>query len=87
MEKKINLKVKEKDKNLRIDVFISNSSKDISRTRIKNLILSKMNITKTKTLNRRNCKAYPEIEFFKNMNLLSKKYQTYYDKKPNRNKI
>ena len=53
----------------------------------KNLILSKMNITKTKTLNRRNCKAYPEIEFFKNMNLLSEKYQTYYDKKPNKNKI
>tara|TARA_E500000178_G_scaffold135966_1_gene135921 strand:- start:61 stop:564 length:504 start_codon:yes stop_codon:yes gene_type:complete len=53
----------------------------------KNLILSKMNITKTKTLNRRNCKAYPEIEFFKNMNLLSEKYQTYYDKKTNKNKI
>ena len=41
----------------------------------KNLILSKMNITKTKTLNRRICKAYSEIEFFKNMNLLSEKYQ------------
>ena len=53
----------------------------------KNLILSKMNITKTKTLNRRNCKAYPEIEFFKKMNLLSEKYQTYYDKKTNKNKI
>ena len=53
----------------------------------KNLILSKMNITKTKTLNRRSCKAYSEIEFFKNMNLLSEKYQTYYNKKPDKNKI
>ena len=41
MEKKINLIVKEKDKNPRIDVFISNNVKDMSRTRIKNLILSK----------------------------------------------
>ncbi len=39
MEKKINLKVKENDKNLRIDVFISNNIKEMSRTRIKNLIL------------------------------------------------
>ena len=39
MEKKINLKVKEKDKNLRIDVFINNNIKEMSRTRIKNLIL------------------------------------------------
>ena len=41
MEKKINLKVKENDKNFRLDVFISNNSKEISRTRIKNLILDK----------------------------------------------
>ena len=41
MGKKINLIVKEKDKNPRIDVFISNNVKEISRTRIKNLILSK----------------------------------------------
>ena len=41
MEKKINLKVKENDKSCRIDVFISNNSKEISRTRIKNLILDK----------------------------------------------
>ena len=41
MEKKINLIVKEKDKNPRIDVFISNNVKEMSRTRIKNLILSK----------------------------------------------
>ncbi len=53
----------------------------------KNLILNKMNITKTKILNRRICKAYSEIEFFKNMNLLSEKYQTYYNKKTNKNKI
>ena len=41
MGKKINLIVKEKDKNPRIDVFISNNVKDMSRTRIKNLILDK----------------------------------------------
>ncbi len=41
MEKKINLIVKENEKNLRIDVFINNKEKDISRTRVKNLILNK----------------------------------------------
>ena len=41
MKKKINLKVEEKDKNLRIDVFIRNNIKEISRTRIKNLVLDK----------------------------------------------
>ena len=41
MEKKINLIVKEKDKNPRIDVFISNNIKEMSRTRVKNLILGK----------------------------------------------
>ena len=41
MEKKINLIVKDKDKNLRIDVFINKKENDISRTRIKNLILNK----------------------------------------------
>ena len=39
MEKKINLIAKEDDKNLRIDVLINKKEKDISRTRIKNLIL------------------------------------------------
>ena len=39
MEKKINLIVKDKDENLRIDVFINKKEKEISRTRIKNLIL------------------------------------------------
>tara|TARA_A100001015_G_scaffold257593_1_gene300296 strand:- start:155 stop:1135 length:981 start_codon:yes stop_codon:yes gene_type:complete len=41
MEKKINLIVKEDEKNLRIDVFINNKKKNISRTRVKNLILNK----------------------------------------------
>ena len=41
MEKKINLIVKDNDKNLRVDVFINKKEIDISRTRIKNLILDK----------------------------------------------
>ena len=41
MEKKINLVVEEVDKNLRVDVFINKKENDISRTRIKNLILEK----------------------------------------------
>ena len=41
MEKKINLIVKKDEKNLRVDVFINNKDNDISRTRIKNLILDK----------------------------------------------
>ena len=41
MEKKINLIVKEVDKNLRVDVFINKKEKNLSRTRIKNLILNK----------------------------------------------
>ncbi len=41
MEKKINLIVKDEDKNLRVDVFINKKENDISRTRIKNLILNK----------------------------------------------
>ena len=39
MEKKINLIVEENDKNLRVDVFITRNEKEISRSRIKNLIL------------------------------------------------
>ena len=39
MEKKINLIAKEEDKNLRVDVFINKKERDLSRTRIKNLIL------------------------------------------------
>ena len=41
MKKKINLIVKDDDKNLRIDVFINKKENEISRTRIKNLILNK----------------------------------------------
>jgi len=41
MEKKINLIVKENDKNPRVDVFINKKENDLSRTRIKNLILKK----------------------------------------------
>ncbi len=40
MEKKINLIVRESDKNLRVDVFINKKESQISRTRIKNLILN-----------------------------------------------
>ena len=39
MKKKISLIVKEEEKNFRVDVFINKREKDISRTRIKNLIL------------------------------------------------
>ncbi len=41
MEKKINLIVKEGDNNLRVDVFIHKRESDVSRTRIKKLILNK----------------------------------------------
>ncbi len=41
MEKKINLIVENKDKNLRVDVFINKKENELSRTRIKNLILNK----------------------------------------------
>ena len=40
MKKKINLIVKENDKNLRIDVFINKKEASISRTRIKKLIIN-----------------------------------------------
>ena len=41
MEKKINLIVMDIDKNLRVDVFINKKENELSRTRIKNLILNK----------------------------------------------
>ena len=41
MKKKINLIVKDADKNLRVDIFINKKENKISRTRIKNLILDK----------------------------------------------
>ncbi len=53
----------------------------------KTLILSKMNITKTKTHNLRKCEAFSEIDFFNNMNKLSKIYQANYNYKPKKNKI
>ena len=40
MIKKINLIVKDEDKNLRVDVFINKKENEISRTRVKNLILN-----------------------------------------------
>ena len=39
MEKKINLIVRDNDKNVRVDVFINKKEKDLSRNRVKNLIL------------------------------------------------
>ena len=50
MEKKINLIVKEEDKNVRVDVFINKKENDISRTRIKNLILDHKLKLNNKTL-------------------------------------
>tara|TARA_A100001015_G_scaffold243222_1_gene278103 strand:- start:235 stop:1215 length:981 start_codon:yes stop_codon:yes gene_type:complete len=41
MEKKINLIVEENKKNVRVDVYINNKQNDISRTRVKKLILNK----------------------------------------------
>ena len=41
MEKKINLIVKDKDKNLRVDVFLNKKENTISRSRIKKLILNR----------------------------------------------
>ncbi len=41
MEKKINLIVDELDKGLRVDVFINKKENELSRTRVKNLILKK----------------------------------------------
>ena len=50
MKKKINLIAKDNDKNLRVDVFITKKENDISRTRIKNLILDKKLKLNNKTL-------------------------------------
>ena len=41
MKKKINLIVKKEENNIRVDVFINNREKDLSRTRIKKIILDK----------------------------------------------
>ncbi len=40
MKKKINFTVKDEDKNLRVDIFINKKEHNISRTKIKNLILN-----------------------------------------------
>ena len=53
----------------------------------KTLNLSKMNIIKTETYNLRMCEAFSEIDFFKNMNQLSEKFQNSYNNKPKKNKI
>ena len=50
MEKKINLIVKDEDKNLRVDVFINKKESELSRTRIKNLILNKKLRLNNKTI-------------------------------------
>ena len=50
MRKKINLIVKDVDKNLRVDVFINKKENEISRTRIKNLILNKKLKLNNKTI-------------------------------------
>ena len=42
MKNIINLIVKDYEKGQRVDQFISNNKKDLSRTRIKNLIINKM---------------------------------------------
>tara|TARA_Y100001970_G_C14116281_1_gene793759 strand:- start:352 stop:1332 length:981 start_codon:yes stop_codon:yes gene_type:complete len=41
MEKKINLIVTDNEKNIRVDIFINKKENNLSRTRIKNLILNK----------------------------------------------
>tara|TARA_Y100000817_G_scaffold278091_1_gene240632 strand:- start:403 stop:1377 length:975 start_codon:yes stop_codon:yes gene_type:complete len=40
MEKKINLIVKENEKNIRVDTYVNKKDNDLSRTRVKNLILA-----------------------------------------------
>ena len=50
MEKKINLIVTDEDKNLRVDVFINKKENELSRTRVKNLILNKKLKLNHKTL-------------------------------------
>ena len=65
MEKKINLIATESDVNLRIDIFITNKEKNISRTRIKNLILDK----KLKLNNKIMTDPAKKINFGDNINL------------------
>ena len=65
MEKKINLIATESDVNLRIDIFITNKEKDISRTRVKNLILDR----KLKLNNKIMTNPAKKINFGDNINL------------------
>ena len=65
MEKKINFIATESDVNLRIDIFITNKEKDISRTRVKNLILDK----KLKLNNKIMTDPAKKINFGDNINL------------------
>ncbi len=58
MEKKINLIVKDEDKNLRVDVFINRKEADISRTRVKNLILNQRLKINNRTINDPSKKIY-----------------------------
>ena len=46
-----------------------------------------MNIIKTLSHNLRICEAFSEIDFFKNMNQLSEKYQNSHNNKTKKNKI
>ena len=50
MKKKINLIVEDIDKNVRVDVFINKKEKELSRTRVKNLILNRKLKLNHKTL-------------------------------------
>ena len=50
MKNIINLIVKDEENRQRVDQFISNKEKDLSRTRIKNLILGKKLLINTKTI-------------------------------------
>ncbi len=50
MRKKINLIVKDIDKNLRVDVFVNKKENELSRTRIKNLILNEKLKLNSKTI-------------------------------------
>ena len=65
MEKKINLIATKNDVNLRIDIFITNKEKDISRTRVKNLILDR----KLKLNNKIMTNPAKKINFGDNINL------------------
>jgi len=59
MKKKIYLIVEDKDKNLRIDIFINKKETEISRTRIKKLILDKKLKLNNKTITDPSKKIFP----------------------------